>query len=443
MLSPIIIDKTIEQNHGLMNDIFEKYRQEIILMLQEMVKEGALPDFSDAAIALEPPRDPTHGEMALNAAMALAKSASQKPRILAEAMRPRLLSLEGVLDVQIAGAGFLNLRLKPQIWQDHIAVILKQGASYGSSSQGAEKAVSIEYVSANPTGPLHIGHARGAVFGDSLARLMRKTGYKITCEYYVNDEGAQIDMLADSVYWRIRESLGERITMGEGLYPGAYLIPVAEGILKNHGKAILSMPEKDRRRLLKQESVRAMMAIIKEDLKAMDAHHDLFLHESDLMKKGAVEAAVAALEKKGFVYEGSLPPPKGKRPEDWEPHPQRLFRATAFGDDADRPLQKKNGAWTYFASDIAYHNDKKARGFDEMIDVWGADHGGYVERMAAALEALGSSDLHGQTLPYGARSARWPPCQNVQKGRGLCGTPRCFGGDRQRRFPIPNAHAQK
>ena len=389
------------------HDLFEIYRRRVQAALKTLSAKGEIPKPSNpaaasrrpAAFALEPPRDSRHGDMALNAAMALAKEAGENPRALAEKIRPALQKMEGVEKAEIAGPGFLNLTLKNEIWQSEIPKILALKDSYGSSARGEGRRVLIEYVSANPTGPLHIGHARGAVFGDALALLMEKTGCAITREYYVNDAGAQADTLAASVWTRCRQSLGETIALKEGLYPGDYLVPVAEEILKKHGgDRLTAMKDEPRRALLREESIRAMMELIRADLKDLGVSHDCFIHESALVRRGAVKKAVGILEKKGFVHEGTLPPPKGgkgKESADWTPHRHLLFLASRFGDSSDRPLQKKDGSWTYFASDIAYHHDKIARGFDEVVNVWGADHAGYAPRLRAAFEAFGSgADFH-------------------------------------------------
>jgi arginyl-tRNA synthetase len=371
-------------------NIFNYFQDIINLELDVLKQAGDLPagvDFS--RVSVEPPRDRAHGDLATNAAMVLAKSAAMKPRDIADLLAPRLKARAEVAGVDIAGPGFVNLRLTEAFWHARIPEILGAGAEYGRSNVGAGERVNVEYVSANPTGPLHVGHGRGTVFGDALASLLEFAGFSVAREYYINDAGAQIDMLARSVHLRYREALGEDVgEIPEGLYPGDYLKPVGKALADAKGDAWLDVPEDDWLPEVRRFSIDAMMALIREDLASLGVEQEVFTSERALVKAGKVDAALAALEAKGLLYTGTLAPPKGKEPEDWEPREQLLFRSTEFGDDVDRPLKKSDGSWTYFASDIAYHFDKFERGFHTMIDVWGADHGGHVKRMKAALNAL-------------------------------------------------------
>jgi arginyl-tRNA synthetase len=333
--------------------------------------------------------------MATNAAMVLAKDARQKPRELAEAIAARLRADALVDKVEVAGPGFINLTLKPVAWHDALRAVLAAGADYGRSDLGKDAPVNVEYVSANPTGPMHVGHCRGAVFGDALANLLAFAGYKVTREYYINDAGAQVDALARSAYLRYREALGEEIgAIPEGLYPGDYLKPVGEALAKKVGRSLLQKPESDWLPVVRDKAIAMMMAAIREDLAALNVRHDVFFSERSLIASSGtgnssfVARTISSLAEESLVFEGRLPPPKGAPIEDWEDREQLLFRATAFGDDVDRPLKKSDGTYTYFASDIAYHRSKWERGFANMIDVWGADHGGYVKRMQAAVNAV-------------------------------------------------------
>lgn len=345
---------------------------------------GPMPIF-----VVEPPRDAAHGDLATNVAMVLAKVAGKPPRAIAEALKPALAKNALVSDVEIAGPGFINLRLHAHVWQNEVSEILRVGTAYGDSDIGKGVKVNVEYVSANPTGPMHVGHARGAVVGDVLAALMAKAGYDVGREYYINDAGAQVDVLARSLFLRYREALGEEIgSIPEGLYPGDYLVPVGKEIADKDGPKWRDVPEESWLPVFRKTGIDAMMGMICDDLTVMNVKHDVFSSERALVDKGGVEAAQKFLEGKGLIYEGVLEPPKGKLPDDWEPRPQTLFRSTQFGDDVDRPLKKSDGSWTYFASDIAYHLDKFRRGFSLMIDVWGADHGGYVKRMQSAVAAI-------------------------------------------------------
>ncbi|MEJ5231024.1 MAG: arginine--tRNA ligase [Geminicoccaceae bacterium] len=358
--------------------------------LERLIADGALPTGLPLdSVQVEPPRDPAHGEAATNAALLLAKPARLAPMELAERLAAQLRSAPEVVEAAAARPGFVNLRLVPAFWLRAVRAALELGADYGRVDLGRGRPVNVEYCSANPTGPLHVGHGRGTVFGDALANLLAYTGWKVTREYYVNDAGAQIETLARSVHLRYREALGEAIgPIPEGLYPGEYLVPVGRALAESEGPRWRDRPEAEWLPLFARRAVEAMLARIRDDLAALGVHHDLFRSERELVETGAVDEALAFMEKKGLLYTGTLPAPKGKPVEDWEPVPQLLFRATAFGDDTDRPLKRSTGHWTYFAADIAYHLDKWRRGFDRMIDVWGADHGGYVKRMQAAVKAF-------------------------------------------------------
>jgi arginyl-tRNA synthetase len=370
-------------------NLFADIRALVLESLSALAAEGALPgglDFSP--VAVEPPRDASHGDMATNAAMALAKPAKMNPRALAEALAPKLAADPRVASAEVAGPGFINLRLADGVWREALRAALTAGADFGRSTLGAGKRVNVEFVSANPTGPMHVGHARGAVFGDALAGLMAFAGWDVTREYYINDAGAQVDVLARSAHLRYREALGETVEIPAGLYPGDYLVPVGQALARAHGRALMEMPEDQWLPIVRAFAIDAMMGMIREDLAALGVRMDHFQSEGAIARSGAVEKAVATLDAEGLIYVGTLEPPKGKAPEDWEPRPQTLFRSTAYGDDADRPLKKSDGSWTYFAPDIAYHFDKIARGYDLLIDVLGADHAGYVKRMQAVVQAL-------------------------------------------------------
>lgn len=371
-------------------NIFKEFHSNILTALNRLQEKGVLPAGLDLSkVTAEPPRDPSHGDVATNAAMVLAKAAGMKPVEIARLLADELAGSPDVADVAVAGPGFLNLRLADTVWRRVLGDVLRTGTAYGDSAMGRGIAVNVEYVSANPTGPMHVGHARGAVVGDALAGLLEKAGYAVTREYYINDAGTQVDVLARSVFLRYREALGETVgPVPEGLYPGDYLVPVGQAIAERDGAKWRDLPESDWLTVFRTEAIGAMMALIKEDLRALGVHHAVFTSERALAEAGKVDAALAFLEERGLVYQGVLEPPKGKTPEDWEPRPQTLFRATQFGDDVDRPLKKSDGSWTYFATDIAYHLDKYRRGFARMIDVWGADHGGYVKRMSAAVKAI-------------------------------------------------------
>jgi arginyl-tRNA synthetase len=357
-----------------------------------LAAEGGWPEGIDLSrVVVEPPRDATHGDMATNAAMVLAKEARAKPRDLAEAIAAKLRTDDLIAAVDIAGPGFINLTLKPEAWSDALRTVLREGDTYGQSAMGAREKVNVEYVSANPTGPMHVGHCRGAVFGDALCSLLAFTGYDVTREYYINDAGAQVDVLARSAYLRYREALGEDIgAIPEGLYPGDYLKPVGQALVAEYGDRLKAMPEDGWLPIVRDKSIAMMMEEIKGDLAALNIRHDVFFSERSLTETGnnKVIETIDFLRSKGDVYEGRLPPPKGGPVEDYEDRVQTLFRATAYGDDVDRPLMKSDGSYTYFASDIANHKNKFDRGFTNLIDVFGADHGGYIKRMQAAVKAV-------------------------------------------------------
>ena len=373
-------------------NVFSIYLGHVHDALNALVKEGALPaglDFS--RIVVEPPKDETHGDLATNAAMVLAKDAKQKPREIAEKLAAKLNGAPHVAKVDVAGPGFINLSLDASFWPEVLRAAIASGKDFGRTKIGAGEKVNVEYVSANPTGPMHVGHGRGAVFGDALARLLAFAGYDVAREYYINDAGAQVDVLARSAFLRYREALGDDIGgIPEGLYPGDYLIPVGKALADKHGRALLQKPDSDWLPVVRETAIDRMMDMIREDLAALEIRHEVFFSERSLTAGGKDKVAetIEVLRQAGHVYEGRLPPPKGAPVEDWEDREQTLFRATAFGDDVDRPLMKSDGSYTYFAADMAYHRDKIERGFRTLIDVWGADHGGYVKRMNAAVKAL-------------------------------------------------------
>jgi arginyl-tRNA synthetase len=357
-----------------------------------LIVAGELPAGIDQSrVTVEPPRDAAHGDMATNAAMVLAKGAGKKPRELAEKLAEKLRADDLVASVDIAGPGFINLTLKPAAWVGALRAAVRLGVRYGSSAIGHDEPINVEYVSANPTGPMHIGHCRGAVFGDALASLLGFTGFKVSREYYINDGGTQVDVLARSAYLRYREALGEDIgAIPDGLYPGDYLKPVGEALAAENGDALLAQTEMQWLPVVRAKATDMMMEAVRADLAALDINFDVFFSERSLIDGGAdqVAATIEWLRARGEVYEGRLPPPKGAPVEEWEDREQTLFRSTAFGDDVDRALKKSDGSYTYFASDIAYHRTKIERGFRSLIDVWGADHGGYIKRMQAAVKAL-------------------------------------------------------
>lgn len=378
-----------DNRRDLMMNIFADIRALVVDTLTAMMDEGALPAGLDlAAVAVEPPRDPAHGDMATNAAMVLAKPARAKPRDIADALAARLGTDPRITSAEVAGPGFLNLRLATGQWHEVLRAALAQGDGYGRIAPGSGQRINVEFVSANPTGPMHVGHMRGAVFGDALANLLAFAGHDVTREYYVNDGGAQVDVLARSAYERYREAHGLEPQISEGLYPGDYLIPVGEALKDRFGDSLLDKPESEWLDQLRDIAMEDMMEVIRADLALLGVEMDVYSSEKALYGTGRIEAAIERLDQAGLIYEGVLEPPKGKLPEDWEPREQTLFRSTAYGDDVDRPVRKSDGRWTYFAPDIAYHWDKIDRGFDQLIDIFGADHGGYVKRMQAAVAAL-------------------------------------------------------
>ena len=371
-------------------NVFNEFRELIGKELDRLAAEGVIAHPLDAArFSVEPPRDAAHGDVSTNAAMVLAKAASMKPRDLAERLADGLGKAAHVSAAEVAGPGFVNLRLDDAFWQAQLGHVLRDGLGYGDSSMGGGRRVNVEYVSANPTGPMHVGHGRGAVVGDALATLLAKAGFDVTREYYINDAGAQVDTLARSLHLRYREALGENIgEIPSGLYPGDYLVATAAALLARDGDKWVGTAEDAWLPALREFAVDAMMALIRDDLGAIGIEHGIFRSEREIAASGAIDDAVEDLETRGLIYTGTLDPPKGKTPDDWEPRPQALFRSTRFGDDVDRPIKKSDGSWTYFAADIAYHRDKYQRGFETMIDVWGADHKGYIKRMQAAVEAV-------------------------------------------------------
>ncbi|MCV6824224.1 MULTISPECIES: arginine--tRNA ligase [Halocynthiibacter] len=374
-------------------NLFADIRELVIDSLDQLTAEGLLPAGLEMKnVAVEPPRDAAHGDMATNAAMVLAKPAKMKPRDIAEALAAKLAEDHRITVAEVAGPGFLNLRLADGVWQGVIGTALTD-ESYGRSNMGQGRKVNVEYVSANPTGPLHVGHTRGAVFGDALASLLDYAGYDVTREYYINDGGAQVDVLARSVYLRYLEALGQEVAFEDGTYPGDYLIPVGKALAEAYGDKLVGVREEEWLPEIRDYATDAMMHLIRSDLAMLGVEMDVFYSEKSLYGTGQIEGAIAALEAQGLIYEGVLEPPKGKMPEDWEPREQTLFRSTAHGDDVDRPIKKSDGSWTYFAPDIAYHYTKIERGFDVLIDILGADHGGYVKRMKAAVSALSAGEV--------------------------------------------------
>lgn len=371
-------------------NLFNHFKLILTQIVADMGRDGVLPEALDTArVSVEPPRDAAHGDIATNAAMVLCKPAAMKPRDLAEALAERLRAVDNVVAVDIAGPGFINLKLADEFWHARLTEILGAGRSYGDTDAGAGAAVNVEYVSANPTGPMHVGHGRGAVFGDVLASLLVKAGHKVSREYYVNDAGSQVDVLARSLHLRYREALGEDVgDIPDGLYPGDYLVETGKALAAKDGDKWQKAPESEWLAPLRDFAIDAMMALIRADLDAAGVRHDVFTSERALVEDGAVDRALGALTDRGLIYEGVLEPPKGKTLDDWEAREQTLFKASEFGDDVDRPVMKSDGSWTYFATDMAYHLDKFNRGFPTLIDVWGADHGGYVKRMDAAVKAL-------------------------------------------------------
>lgn len=370
-------------------NLFAEIRLAVTGALDALADEGVLPKGLDlSAVAVEPPRDAAHGDMATNAAMVLAKPTGLAPRAIAEALVARLMADPRIEGADVAGPGFLNLRLAPAVWHAVLRAVLVSGTDYGRSTLGAGQKVNVEFVSANPTGPMHVGHTRGAVVGDALSNLLAFAGWNVTREYYINDGGAQVDVLARSAYERYREAHGLEPEIREGLYPGDYLIPVGEALKAKYGDSLLDKGEQFWLAEVRDFATEMMMAEIRRDLALMGVTMDVYSSEKALYGTGEIEAAIETLRGMDLIYDGVLEPPKGKTPEDWEPREQTLFRSTAHGDDVDRPVKKSDGSWTYFAPDIAYHYNKVRRGFDQLIDIFGADHGGYVKRMKAAVSAL-------------------------------------------------------
>ncbi len=369
--------------------LYARFAAHIDAALNTLEADGALTAGVDRRnVTVEPPRDASHGDLATNAAMVLAKPAGMNPRALAEALSAKLSALAEVAAVDVAGPGFINMKLTDDAWRSEVNLISAAGDAYGRSTLGAGKTVNVEYVSANPTGPMHMGHCRGAVVGDALASLLEYAGHKVIREYYVNDAGGQVDVLARSVHMRYREALGEDIgEIPEGLYPGDYLVPVGQKLAAEHGPKFVGAPESDWLILFRETAVAAMMDMIRADLALLGIHHDVFSSEAVVQREKKPEAAEAFLRERGLVYDGELEAPKGEVDPDWEPVTLPLFRSTQFGDDQDRPIKKSNGSWTYFGADMAYHF-QKAQSADALIDIWGADHAGTVKRIRAAVQAL-------------------------------------------------------
>ena len=370
--------------------LYARYSALLAEVLDELQSEGVLPsNLNRRAVAVEPPRDASHGDLASNAAMVLAKPAGTNPRALAEVIAAKLEAFPSITGVEVAGPGFINIRLSPEAWRDELRTILREGETYGTSDVGKNERVNVEYVSANPTGPMHVGHCRGAVVGDALARLLEAAGFRVTKEYYLNDAGAQVDVLARSLHMRYREALGQDIgEIPEGLYPGDYLVPVGQALAAEYGDRFADLPESEWLATFRERGVSAMTDLIKHDLGLLGIHHDHFASEDQLQKSGSVEKAMEVLRDKGLVYEGELERPKSLDPHDeWEPVELTLFRSSQFGDDQDRPMKKSNGSWTYFGADAAYHF-QKAQNADHLVNIWGADHAGTVKRVQAAVTAL-------------------------------------------------------
>ena len=381
-----------------MTNFFGDFRRLVLAVLGDMAAEGKLPPGLDfGRVTVEPPRDPAHGDLATNAAMGLARTLKEAPMVLAERIAAALAKRELVtgdyrgsgFTAAAAKPGFINVKLAPEVWHAQLRAILRAGTAFGDSTTGAGERVNVEFVSANPTGPLHVAHGRGAVVGDALAGLLAKAGFSVAREYYINDAGAQVDILARSTHLRYREALGEAVgPIPEGFYPGDYLIETGRALAEQDGRQWLDRPEAEWLGPVREFAVAQMMTLIRADLALLRVNHDVFVSERELVEQGTVGECLAELEERGLIYVGVLEAPKGKLPDDWEPRAQTLFRATQFGDDVDRPLKKSDGSWTYFAADIAYHRDKYRRGFRTLIDVWGADHGGYVKRLQAAVRGV-------------------------------------------------------
>jgi len=377
-------------------NLFRDLHHRLLTLLSELQQENCLPTSCDfSKVCLESPKDETHGDMSTNAALVLAKSSSLSFQDFIEILKKKISTFECVTSVESAGPGFINIRLSDDFWRSYLKKILENVPSYGKSTEGAGKTVNVEYVSVNPTGPMHAGHGRVAVVGDALATLLENVGYRVIREYYVNDAGGQADTLARSVHIRYLEALGEKVPpIPEGLYPGRYLIPVGEALAQHYGALYKDKPESEWLETFRAFSVKAMMDLIRSDLNLLGIHHDVFTSENELLHEGVVEHMIEILKKENLVYRGVLEAPKGKVPEDWEARDQLLFKSTLFGDDIDRPLQKSDGSWTYFAKDIACHYDKYSRTQGALYNVWGADHGGYVKRIKAAVEALSHRKNH-------------------------------------------------
>ena len=422
--------------------LYARYSELLDSVLDDLVSEGALPaDANRKAVAVEPPRDPSHGDLATNAAMVLAKGAGTNPRALAALIAPKLEALPGVTAVDIAGPGFINLRLGEDSWRDELTTILSEGERYGLSDIGKNERVNVEYVSANPTGPMHMGHCRGAVVGDALARLLEAAGFRVTKEYYVNDAGSQVDTLARSAHLRYREKLGEDIgEIPEGLYPGDYLKPVGAILAAQYGAKFVDAPESEWLEPFKQKTVAAMIELIKHDLGLLGIHHDIFASEADLQASGGVEAALETLRGKGLVYEGLLEAPKGETPEDWEPVELTLFKSSQFGDDQDRPMKKSDGSWTYFGADAAYHL-QKAQNADHLVNIWGADHSGHRQAGAGCGQGTDRRPRRPgrQDRPDGQAAARRRADQNVEAVGQFRDPGRCRRGSRQGRRALHDA----
>ncbi len=370
-------------------NIYADIRHAISTAVGQLEERGFIPAGSDLShMIVERPRDPTHGEMSTNVAMVVAKHAGRPPRKLAEAIAEQLADDDRIASISVAGPGFLNLVLRPSVWLNIVRNVLLQGAAFGRSSKGRGQRVNLEFVSANPTGPLHLGHGRGAVFGDSLGRLLEFTGYSVTREYYVNDAGSQVDTLARSAYLRYLEAAGQKVEFGTDSYRGDYLIKTGQLLHRTFGKRLIGAPESEWLSDVRDLAIESMLCLIRSDLELLGIEMDTFFHERSLAESGRIDEAIDVLDKRGLIYRGQLLPPKGRQLEDWEPRRQTLFRSTSHGDDVDRPIKKSDGSWTYFAPDIAYHYDKIKRNFDELINVFGADHGGYCQRLRAVVSAF-------------------------------------------------------
>jgi arginyl-tRNA synthetase len=379
---------------------FAHFKDVLDAALAALQADGALPAGVDTSkVVVEPPRDPSHGDITTNAAMVLAKAAGKSPRDIAASLVERLSAHGDVESADIAGPGFVNMRIADSFWPGFIRATLAAGEDFGHSDMGAGRKVNVEYVSANPTGPLHVGHCRGAVFGDALANLLAATGHEVTREYYINDAGSQIDVLAQSAYLRYREALGHDIgEIPAGLYPGDYLVPLGKALAEEFGDQLQDMDESERANILKQRAIDAMMTMIRQDLAELNIRQEVFFSEKSLHDSGEIEETVQDMREQGLVFEGRIPPPKGQLPEDWEDREQTLFRATDYGDDIDRPLMKSDGSYTYFAADVAYARNKIGRGYDELVYVLGADHGGYVKRLQAVANALSGGRVSASVL---------------------------------------------